>query len=217
MNIMKSALILIFTSFLLISAEDAADIGIIQNAGNGIYVYRAGEWMELGEGDIVFSEEKIRTPFDGFASLVFINGTVLKLKNSTECEIGSFSFNGELNIRIRLIQGGVYSAFSKDNMNVSYMLANSDVMRGSGFFAEQNGDTLSVHVIQGQSVLENDAGSVLLITGESGRASTGVSPYKKIYSSPPMWSTAGYRIPESIDVEFVDDNGDTFYLELETE
>lgn len=215
---MRKAILIfyILAAMVLLKGADDLDIAVVRNAPVGVYVFRGGEWMEMRRGDVLFTGEKIKTPYDGFASLLFVNSASVLLRPMSECEIGAFSSGNSFDMLIRISQGGVFALSGNGRLDISFLESTVSCEKGSSLFAEQKGDSLKVHMVRGKCTLENDAGGADILQGETGTSVSQVSPFKT-KSEKPEWEYLGGSTSHRISIEFENGEGDTVFLDVEAE
>jgi hypothetical protein len=178
-------------------------------AGSVTAVNAVGVQRPLSKGAEIGNGDTIRTGDGGRAQVRFSDGAMVSLQPKTEFRIDNYQFSGKADESDKgffsLLKGGLRTITglvgrsSRENYRVSTSVATIGI-RGTEYTAGLNpsGDELNVATEEGLVEVCNDAGCVLLASGESGLVQGSGQPRR--YSSRPRLPPAS--IPEDLQPVF---------------
>jgi len=178
-------------------------------AGSVMAVNSVGVQRPLSKGAEIGNGDTIRTGEGGRAQVRFSDGALVSLQPQTEFRIDNYQYSGKADEPEKgffsLLKGGLRTITglvgrsNRDNYKMSTSVATIGI-RGTGYAAGLNpsGDELKVATAEGLVEVCNDAGCILLASGESGRVQGNGQPRRN--SSHPRLPPAS--IPEDIQPVF---------------
>lgn len=163
--------------FLLSLAAGAARLDF--SAGSVTVSQRSGVQRPLNKGSEIDSGETIRTGDDARAQLRFSDGAQISLQPKTEFRIDNYQYAGQpdgteqgffslLRGGLRTITGWV-GRTHRDVSKVKTQVATIGI-RGTGYktLLDETGNELMISTSEGEVEVRNDAGCIVLASGESG-------------------------------------------------
>ncbi|MBL8415462.1 MAG: FecR domain-containing protein [Propionivibrio sp.] len=178
-------------------------------AGSVMAVNAVGVQRPLSKGAEIGNGDTIRTGDGGRAQVRFSDGALVSLQPQTEFRIDNYQFSGKADESDKgffsLLKGGLRTITglvgrsSRDNYKVTTSVATIGI-RGTEYSAGLNtsGDELNVATGEGLVEVCNDAGCILLASGESGLVQGSGQPRR--YSSRPRLPPAS--IPQDLQPVF---------------
>lgn len=149
-----------------------------------VTVTNAAGGHDLNKGDGVAAGDTIHTGADGRIQMRFSDGGLVSLRPDSVFAVDKYNQptqTSEGSLAFNLIKGGLRtlsgSIGHKDHAN--YQLKTSVAtlgIRGTQFIVTMEGETMSVHVGQGQVSLYNDLGELILSAGQNGQVTLGQAP-----------------------------------------
>ena len=178
-------------------------------AGSVTAVNSVGVQRPLSKGAEIGNGDTIRTGDGGRAQVRFSDGALISLQPQTEFRIDNYQYSGKADEAEKgffsLLKGGLRTITglvgrsNRDNYKVSTSVATIGI-RGTAYTAGLNpsGDELNVATGEGLVEVCNDAGCILLASGESGLVQGNGQPRR--YSSRPRLPPAS--IPQDLQPVF---------------
>lgn len=94
---MKHIITLMITAILMISADAWAQqqIGMLKTVSGDVKIKRSGSLVEPHPGDHLMITDTLISEDNGYAGIIFIDGTTITIGPGTEFEIASYQFKPE--------------------------------------------------------------------------------------------------------------------------
>lgn len=207
-------LVMILFFFCKIFSGDNNEVCFLYLLKGRLAVLRGEGWEDLKKGDLIKQDETLKTFAGSVSKIKFIdNDGVFTIKGGSEAKVAYYEGDESSEHILTLSYGEVIASSFHNSTRIECLDGTITFKEGECFVVLKN-DTTKIVAVSGIIKIENSVGDMFLSKGETGMMIQDETPYKIDSENEGFNEKSENFKGDLIEVEMVDEEGDTSFLEL---